>query len=502
MSAHAQPPPPTTLDHLEQHDFERPGAVALATPGHGVTYLRFFQDVMRVTAALQALGLDAPGSTVAIGHAGPYHHWLLLLARENLGLVTASFAAQEWPAQAELWQAVDQVLVDAPLDGVTRPCRVLGAAWFAQAYRLPWRQAARAPRRRGGWRSPQRLCRSSGTTAAPKLMVLSRERLEVSLQQQRTDCGFDRQTVLLWCTPFAVNWAYAAATGCLRLGATVAVGPLLATLQGLPVTHLRCLPATLVQLLQMLQQWPAGAPPQPGLHIATGGGPLPNALRERAEAILGAEASNSSGANEVGIVCWLDAAGTGVVTAGVDLKIVDLHGAELPLGEIGQIALRSPGMVDGYPQDDALTAQHFRAGWFYPGDLGRLLSPRRLALLGRADDMLNLGGLKQAPTVIEDAFLAHPLVQAAAATTVTWRDGSQALLVGLVLHLPAALAEVGRAQAALLPPLAQPLHLLALPALPCTPQGKLQRTALHALYADAPATHRLTVVQQPGQGAR
>ena len=37
-------------------------------------------------------------------------------------------------------------------------------------------------------------------------------------------------------------------------------------------------------------------------------------------------------------------------------------------------------------------ARMFRDGWFYPGDIGLMLGPRSLKLLGRADDLINIGG--------------------------------------------------------------------------------------------------------------
>jgi acyl-coenzyme A synthetase/AMP-(fatty) acid ligase len=247
-------------------------------------------------------------------------------------------------------------------------------------------------------------------------------------------------------------------------------------------THLRCLTGTLAQLLQ---HWPADAPRLADLRIATGGGPLPAALRQRALQVLCGAVGNSYGTNESGGICPLDGDNTGVLAAGVDLRIVDDTGQELPLGEVGHIAVRSPSLVDGYWGDPALTERHFRGGWFYPGDTGRLLSPRRLALLGRDDDMLNLGGIKKSPTVIEDLFLAHPMVQAAAAAALTQADGSQALLVGVVLRDRAALTEVAQVIQRQLPPWAATLRLLALDALPTTPNGKVQRQALKALVAGA-----------------
>jgi acyl-CoA synthetase (AMP-forming)/AMP-acid ligase II len=474
------PAPATTVDYLEQHAFAQPGKVALSVDGQAFSYQRFFRDVMRVTAALQAQGLGVPGSTAAVGHDDLYQHWLLLLACENLGVATASFSQTEWQALPELIGAVDSVLVDMPPAVPVPTTRALDSAWFDQALRMPWHDTACVQRTRSPLQAPQRISRSSGTTHAPKLMLLSRLSFEQLVQRQIDSQALNAEAVLYQGTPLAVNTVYAAACACLRLGATVVRGALLPTLLSQRVTHLRCLTGTLVNLLQ---QWPVDAPQLAALRIGTGGGPLPPALRARALATLCGEVTNGYGANEVGGVCLLDDDATGIVAAGVDLRIVDDDDCSLPIGAVGHIAIRSPGMVDGYWRDAGLTARHFRGGWFYPGDTGRLLSPRRLALLGRSDDMLNLGGIKHSPTAIENTFLAHPLVEAAAVTAVTEADGKEALLVALVLSDPSALTDVGRAVQQTLPSWAQRLRLLGLATLPTTPNGKVQRQALKSMHA-------------------
>jgi len=82
----------------------------------------------------------------------------------------------------------------------------------------------------------------------------------------------------------------------------------------------------------------------------------------------------------------------------------------LPAGEVGHIRIRSPGMIDGYVDDPAATARAFRAGWFYPGDLGSLTPDGVLVFHDRADDMMILGGINIFPREIELALEQHPAV--------------------------------------------------------------------------------------------
>jgi acyl-coenzyme A synthetase/AMP-(fatty) acid ligase len=109
-----------------------------------------------------------------------------------------------------------------------------------------------------------------------------------------------------------------------------------------------------------------------------------------------------------------DEATCGVPLAGVDLEIVADDGAAMPVGKIGEIRLRAPGMAAGYLRDPAKTAQRFRGGWFYPGDIGYLRKDGQLVVVGRKDDMINLNGINIFPAEIERVLEQHPDVVAAA----------------------------------------------------------------------------------------
>ena len=62
-------------------------------------------------------------------------------------------------------------------------------------------------------------------------------------------------------------------------------------------------------------------------------------------------------------------------------------------------------MVDGYVGEPEMTRRHFKNGWFYPGDIAVRDGPRRLRILGRSDDVLNIGGAKMLPDDLESALI-------------------------------------------------------------------------------------------------
>ena len=207
-------------------------------------------------------------------------------------------------------------------------------------------------------------------------------------------------------------------------------------------------------------------------------------MRERTQRVFGGRIVNRYGANEVGAICEdLDAQGSGLLSAGVDLRIVDAEGRDLPRGESGIIAVRTPAMADGYLGDAQASASAFRGGWFYSGDTGALVGERQLRLAGRHDDLLNVGGLKIPSEQVQARVRAVPQVRDCAVLAVNLQQG--AVTVGLAL-----VAEPGADVQALLPQVRQALalsrgtatRLIWVDELPRMPTGKIDRMALLARF--------------------
>lgn len=106
--------------------------------------------------------------------------------------------------------------------------------------------------------------------------------------------------------------------------------------------------------------------------------------------------------NETNRVSIVGDDNVGVLCPGVEVKMVDPAGRELPLGSTGLIRIRSDALVPGYNNDLVATASRFVDGWFHNSDLGTMPDAGKLVVLGRADDVLVVGGQKIAPLEIED----------------------------------------------------------------------------------------------------
>ncbi len=105
---------------------------------------------------------------------------------------------------------------------------------------------------------------------------------------------------------------------------------------------------------------------------------------------------------------YLRSAGRAIV--GVDVRIVDEAMNELPLGEVGEIAVRSPGAMLGYWNLPELTRQTLVDGWVRTGDAGYMDEDGFVYLVDRVKDMIVSGGENVYSAEVENALAAHELV--------------------------------------------------------------------------------------------
>lgn len=77
-----------------------------------------------------------------------------------------------------------------------------------------------------------------------------------------------------------------------------------------------------------------------------------------------------------------------------EVQIVDRDGRQVASGETGLVRVRNSYMASGYLGHLEKTAQAFRDGWFYPGDIGCFTPSGALEISCREDDLMSIGGVK------------------------------------------------------------------------------------------------------------
>ncbi|KYH46210.1 o-succinylbenzoate--CoA ligase [Branchiibius sp. NY16-3462-2] len=160
-----------------------------------------------------------------------------------------------------------------------------------------------------------------------------------------------------------------------------------------------------------------------------------------------------------------------------------LHGTTVGLDADGQIEITGPTVAHGYLGDPERTATAFRLGaqrTFRTGDLGSIDADGRLRVEGRVDDLINTGGVKVAPRVVEEAVERIPHIDEVVALGLPDDEWGQAVSVAIRTskdwHWPA-LRDLLRDD---LPPYALPRRFLHVDTMPVLGSGKPDRAALAA----------------------
>ncbi len=103
----------------------------------------------------------------------------------------------------------------------------------------------------------------------------------------------------------------------------------------------------------------------------------------------------------------------------------------MPVGEAGEITLRSPGNFRGYWNRPEATASTLREGWVFTGDMGRLDADGYLTFMGRFKEMIKVSGYSVFPEEVERLLILHPDIAAAAVIGVP--DASKGEVVRAVI---------------------------------------------------------------------
>lgn len=156
--------------------------------------------------------------------------------------------------------------------------------------------------------------------------------------------------------------------------------------------------------------------------IIAAGSPLHSSLSERVRARLCSNLIFYYGTTETSTISSAPAhalsgvaGAVGHVAPDVSARIVDETGAPLPFGHEGVVLVRTPVGVAGYLATSGQSETAFRDGHFDTGDIGYLTEGRMLVITGRKKEVLNLGGDKVSPQLIEDAIAAFKGIREAGA---------------------------------------------------------------------------------------
>jgi long-chain acyl-CoA synthetase len=181
------------------------------------------------------------------------------------------------------------------------------------------------------------------------------------------------------------------------------------------VTRTQLLPASLEDVVEYLEH-------NPGKHIWTwrsqtvGGDVTPLELQRRFQKITGFEVTELYGLTEAVTTMTNPPFGEkrpgsiGKPVADTLARIVDAKDHELPIGEVGELSLKTPAMMSGYWNDPGATAATIRHGWLHTGDLAHRDADGYYWFVGRKKEIIIRGGSNISPMEVEAVIDEHPAV--------------------------------------------------------------------------------------------
>jgi len=100
----------------------------------------------------------------------------------------------------------------------------------------------------------------------------------------------------------------------------------------------------------------------------------------------------------------------GTPVEGVEMRVVDPDGKDVPTGKVGEITIRGHNVMKGYWQRPEATAEAIPDGWFRTGDLARIDSDGDFYIVDRKKELIIRGGYNVYPREVEEALYEHPSV--------------------------------------------------------------------------------------------
>jgi long-chain acyl-CoA synthetase len=343
---------------------------------------------------------------------------------------------------------------------------------------------------------------TSGTTGTPKGAILTHANMIVqNVFMHGTEWGIGRDDRYLVLTPLAHRAGISRLFNALGLGGTLVIldkfdpARTIDTIERERITVTGLVPTAIRMLLPELRKAPARCETLRRIIVSTEAFPV--ALKQELLALLPhAEIHSVFGSTEALVTNLSHAeqfthpASVGRPIPGVEVRLVDDDGRDVPAGEVGELAVRSgpPGRfatLRAYFNRPGETAAAIRDGWFHTGDLARRDAEGYLYIVDRKKDMVVSGGFNIYSKEVEAVLATHPSVAEAAVIGVpdeVYGEAVAAFVEPSGAGRPDAqvLIEHCRAQLA---GYKKPKHVFVIDALPRNSTGKVLKNELRALAA-------------------
>ena len=338
---------------------------------------------------------------------------------------------------------------------------------------------------------------TSGTTGRSKGAMITHRNLESNACTLHAYWGFVPGDVLLHALPtFHVHGLYVALNTALLNGSKILwlqrfttddvlrLLPQATVMMGVPTFYTRLLaePGFTKDICQNMRLFVAGS------------APLLAETHRDFEARTGHRILERYGMSEAGMITSNPydgdrIAGTvGFALPDIDVRICDDEGHEVATGDVGVLEVRGPNVFKGYWGMPEKTADEMRDdGFFISGDNATMAEDGRIAIVGRAKDLIISGGLNVYPKEIEDRINDIAGVGESAVVGIPHADfgeGVVAVVCGENDQAPPSEAQIIGHLDGQLAKFKMPKRVYAIDALPRNAMGKVQKADLRELYKE------------------
>ncbi|MBX9760420.1 MAG: acyl--CoA ligase [Beijerinckiaceae bacterium] len=408
-------------------------------PDRVATYRMVWAGVESVESILSDLRLD-PQKPVGILIDNPARHLIVALALLKAGITSTSLRSD---LLETAWAVgVQTVLAEGPLP--------LGRPWRAHFVDEKWFTRKGGDARPITQVDPARVVRlsfTSGSTGRPKAVAITHRALMARIiAGEFARLGLSERVLSLGgVSSSGFNYALQA----FAAGRTICFAPQANAIECIGYFSVPEIRGSVLQIAGLLRSRNETDGWTPLARISAGAAYLPVELAEEIRTAFGCEIANPYASVEAGRIACADGEMIrqrrrigNCFAPMADIQIVAETDEPLPVGEEGRIRVRSDAMA--WPFDGALLETRRADGedWCYTGDLGRMSRDGLLFITGRADEVLNSGGVKVNPEALEEALRRHGALGDVGVVRMRSETGGDEPWLATTAARPATLEEV------------------------------------------------------------
>ena len=409
----------TLVDLLHHHAEWQPGKAAVLTAEHSITYAELDASVTCLARHFRDRGLR-PGDRVAVHWSNSIEAAQLLLAALRTGLVAVPVNLRLKAAEiAYIFEhSAARICFSEPalVALAEEACR---GGVLEIVSQMPPLTTLPALLPEVDPKQPALILYTSGTTARPKGVTHTHRTLLETARLLTPDPVGHGDTLLVITQMMHVSGLSVGLLPALHQGATAVLlrtfnsAAVLDFIERFHCTFTLALPV----MLRLVVEEQARSPRNVSSlrNVLAAGDTVPVELQRRFHDLFGIEVREAYGMTETAPVTLnpnaaIRTGSIGPAASEVAIRLVDLHGRDVPTGETGEIFVRSRANCAGYWNDPAATACLFDNGWLRSGDLASRDNDSYYWFKGRLKQLIIRGGSNISPQEVEEALYQHPAV--------------------------------------------------------------------------------------------